>query len=324
MTTSLTLPIAPEAPWLAPLAGFSDLPFRLLCREHGCRAAVTEMVSAKGLCYESAGTDELLETLPEDQPLVVQLFGSEIEYIERAMHTLKERGFQYFDLNAGCPVKKVVKTGSGAAMHKTPELLEAIARRMAEIAPGSTGVKFRRGWADGEENYIEIGKRLEDAGAAWVALHPRYAKQGYGGTAQWSCLARLREAITIPIIASGDLFSAEDGTRCIQETGVTGVMFARGALYGPQIFSDYMALLAGKQPAKRTGVEIAAIIRKHAQLARTYLPDRKALLKMRTVVPRYVRHMDGAKQIRARLVRLNDWAELEEILNDFLGNPCHP
>lgn len=312
------LPIAPDRPWLAPLAGFSDLAFRLLCREHGAAAAVTEMVSAKGTCYGGPGTGDLLDTDPADEPLVVQLFGSEVEYVERAMGLLMERGFAYFDFNAGCPVRKVNKTGAGAALLRDPERLEAIARRMAELAPGRTGVKFRRGWTDGEDNYLEIGRRLEDAGAAWVALHPRTARQGYSGTADWSCLRSLVPTLSIPVLASGDLFTAADAARCVRETGVSGVMFARGALYGPAIFREYTALVRGRTPPERTPEELGRAIRRHAELARTFLPERKALLKMRTIVPRYVRHMPGARALRSRIVHCASWDELTAMTAEFL------
>ncbi|BBD07981.1 tRNA dihydrouridine synthase [Desulfovibrio ferrophilus] len=319
MNSTSTLSIAPDAPWLAPLAGYSDLSFRLLCRENGCRVAVTEMVSAKGLCYDSRGTSELLKTTPEDSPLVVQLFGSEIEFIERAMHTLMEQGVRYFDLNAGCPVRKVIKTGCGASLHTNVGLLESIAERMAKIAgPGNCGVKFRRGWVAGEDNYLDIGKRLQDAGTAWVALHPRTAKQGYAGEADWSCLKELSNTIDIPVIASGDLITAEDGVRCIRETGVQGVMFARGALYGPTIFNDYLTLLRGEVLPPRTGQDLAKVILRHAELSREHLPERKALLKMRSIVPRYVRHNPGVRKLRTQLINCDSWEELESMVLDFL------
>lgn len=322
-TPPAALPIAPDKPWLAPLAGFSDLAFRLLCREHGAAAAVTEMVSAKGTCYGGPGTGDLLLTNDDDQPLVVQLFGAEAEFIERAMEQLMERGFKWFDLNSGCPVRKVNKTGAGAALMQDPDRMVEIARRMAALAPGRTGVKFRRGWADGEDNYMETGHRLEDAGAAWVALHPRTARQGYSGQADWSCTRELAGALSIPVIASGDLFTAEDAVRCVRETGVSGVMFARGALYGPAIFEEYIALIRGEEPPTRTPQALGEAIRRHAELARSFLPERKALLKMRTIVPRYVRHMPGARALRSRIVHCTAWDELEGMVDAFLTAADH-
>ncbi|WP_462327788.1 tRNA dihydrouridine synthase [Desulfobaculum sp.] len=311
--------IAKDTPWLAPLAGYSDLPFRLLCREHGCKIACTEMVSAKGLVYGGPGTGNLLDTTPDDQPLVVQLFGNEPEFIEKAMVPLLEQGFEYFDLNSGCPVKKVNKTGAGAALHKDVDRLEALVSTMSRLAPGKTGVKFRRGWAAGEDNYLEVGKRMEQAGASWMTLHPRYARQGYSGTAHWDALRELQQAVSVPVIASGDLFSAEDAVRCLDETGVAGLMFARGALYSPFIFTRFAAMMRGEDAPMPTGDDIAAMIRRHAQLAREYFPERKALVKMRTIVPRYVRDLPGARILRSRVVGCQSWEELDDIVVEFLA-----
>lgn len=312
--------IAADSPWLAPLAGYSDLPFRLLCREYGCKVACTEMVSAKGLVYGGPGTGNLLDTVPEDSPLVVQLFGNEPEFFEKAMDILLERGFKYFDLNAGCPVKKVTKTGAGSGLHKDLDRLESIIRVMHDKAPGNSGVKFRLGWDGEEENYLEVGKRVEQAGAAWVSFHPRYARQGYAGTANWDALAQLKQAVTVPVIASGDLFTAADAQRCIAETGVDGVMFARGALYAPYVFDEYSTLLRGETPAPQTGEMLAAMISRHAKLIQEHFPGKKALVKMRTIVPRYVRNMPGARILRSQVVACDSWEALSDCVHEFL---CH-
>ncbi len=314
------LPITPATPWLAPLAGYSDLPFRLLCRKFGCSVAVTEMVSAKGLCYGGPGTENLLQTSPEDTPLVIQLFGDDPVIIKDAMQILMEQGFLYFDFNAGCPVRKVIKTGAGAAMAKTPELLARIARDMAELAPGRTGVKMRRGWTAGEDNYLTVGKALEEAGAAWVSLHPRTARQGYSGEADWLCLKKLKKSISIPVIASGDLFSAGKAQECITQTGVDAVMFARGALYDPQIFKDFLCLLKGIPASPRSTLELAATINSHIDFAEKSLPQKRVLLKMRGIIPRYVRHTAGAKALRSHIVRCTSLEELKSLVLHFLQN----
>lgn len=309
-------PIGPAAPWLAPMAGFTDLPFRLLCRERGCAAAVTEMVSAKGLCFDSKGTVDLLATRPEDAPVIVQLFGSEEECLKRAMDILLERGFAYFDLNAGCPAPKVVKTGAGAALLKKPALLARLAAVMAERAGrGRAGVKLRLGSSPENPVYLDLPARLEDAGAAWLALHPRFTSQGFSGKADRKALALFKQACRVPVIASGDLFTASDAAACLRETGVDGVMFARGALYDPGVFSRLLRLLEG-DPSGETnasGPEITATIRRHAELARRYGSGRRSLLKMRTAAPRYIRDLPGSRLLRVRLCRCNSWEELEDI-----------
>ena len=230
------LPFSPDAPWLAPLAGFSDLPFRLLCRELGAAAAVTEMVSAKGLFYDSRNTRRLLATHPDDAPLVVQLFGAEPEYLRRAVRELAGDGYAFFDLNCGCSVRKVVKTGAGAALLGDPERLVACAAAMAEAAgPGKVGVKLRLGPKPPDFTALPLAERLAGAGIAWLALHPRHASQGFSGTADVDKLAAFVAASPLPVLASGDLMTAEDAVTRLGATGAAGAMYARGALCDPRV-----------------------------------------------------------------------------------------
>ena len=335
-------PIGPDAPWLAPLAGFSDLPFRLLCREQGAAVACTEMVSAKGLIYGLRqkscpisgsmngpinGTEELLITVPEDTPLVVQLFGEDAAFVAAAVEELQGRGFRYFDLNMGCSVPKVTKTGAGAALLKDPERAEAVASAFLEKAgPGRAGCKIRLGWDNRWPVYLDLARRLADAGAAWITLHPRYARQGFSGKADVKALELLARAVDIPVMASGDLFSAEDAVARL-ETGIRGVMFARGAMNNPAIFRRYLALRRAEElPEALPAHELHALIARHAELARALTPGRPgksgcapALLKMRTVVPRYVRHLPGIRHLRQALTHCGDWDELDRILQQYFS-----
>lgn len=325
-------PIHPDAPWLAPLAGFSDLPLRLLCREQGAAVACTEMVSAKGLIYglrqrkgPLSGTEELLSTTPDDQPLVVQLFGEDPEFIIPAVEELRERGFTWFDLNMGCSVPKVTKTGAGAALLRDPEQAVKVAGALFKAAgPGKAGCKIRLGWSADAPIYQDLGKALEQAGAAWITMHPRFARQGFSGSCDNKALETLVASVGIPVIASGDLFTAADAVKRL-ETGVASVMFARGALASPAIFSRYAALRKGSPlPDALPADELLALIRRHAVLAKELTPGRPgrtglapALLKMRTVVPRYVRHLPGIKQLRLALAHCTGWEELDALLHDF-------
>ena len=189
-----SLPFDREHPWLAPLAGYSDLPFRLLCRQYGAAVCVTEMVSAKGLVYRSPGTGELLQSLPEDQPLVVQLFGAEASFLQRAVEMLRDVGYGWFDLNMGCSVAKVLKQGAGAAMlGDVPNALE-VARAMLQAAgPGRVGFKIRLGLDSQRHVWRDLSLRLQDLGAGWITLHPRTARQGFGGEAAHEVLAELKD-----------------------------------------------------------------------------------------------------------------------------------
>ncbi|WP_300908550.1 tRNA-dihydrouridine synthase family protein [uncultured Desulfovibrio sp.] len=314
-----SLAFGPDRPWLAPLAGYSDLPFRLLCREYGAAVCVTEMVSAKGLVYHSPGTGELLASLPEDQPLVVQLFGAEADFLRRAVAMLREAGYGWFDLNMGCSVPKVLRQGAGAAMLGDMKNSLAVARAMLEESgPGRVGFKLRLGLDDARPVLPDLALRLEDLGAGWLTLHPRTARQGFGGAADWQALARLAPRLSLPLLASGDLFSAADGLRCLEQTGATGVMYARGAMHDPAIFAAHLALCRGEKPAQATPAVLRAMILRHMELARALCPGRAALWKMRSVVPRYVRALPGARALRQQLCRCTEWGELTEALENFL------
>ncbi len=304
------LPIAPHSPWLAPLAGYSNLPFRLLCREYGCAVAVTEMVSAKGLVLGSPGTAGLLATCANDHPLVVQLFGAEPEILGQAVIRLKMQGVQWFDLNAGCPVPKVVKTGAGAALLRDLGRLAACAEAMVHAAGrGTVGVKLRLGWSEEALVYATASAHLESLGVGWITLHPRTATQGFSGQARWEHLTQLKQATALPVLASGDLFTAEDGLRCLETTGVDGVMFARGAMAGPDIFARYLALFHGTPAPPRDVAAIHTMVARLAELHTRWGSPRQGLLQLRTLAPRFFRGLDHARAIRAQLMTCRSWEE---------------
>ncbi len=308
--------ITPDSPWLAPLAGYSDLPFRLLSRRYGCSVCCSEMVSVKGLAFKNSGTRRLISTCPEDDPMVLQLFGSEAQFFEPVMEKLIGMGFRNFDLNAGCPVRKVLKSGSGVQLMQDLDKLVSLAAIMVEKTNehpegGRVGVKFRLGFDKGENVYIDLGKRLEDIGVDWVTLHPRYGRQMFAGRADWKKLTLLKKEISIPVIGSGDLFKAEDGVRCIDETGIDAVMFARGALYDPSIFARFTALRRGEDPPVRDGVLLAEIVREHIRLTRQFEGDSRSFRKIRSIIPRYAKGLRGIRALRSSLLQCRDWEELE-------------
>jgi tRNA-dihydrouridine synthase B len=213
----------------------------------------------------------------------------------------------------------VVKTGAGAALMENPALLAESAGAMVRAAgQGKVGVKMRLGSMPGRETFIEAAARLRDAGAAWLTLHPRHASQGYSGTADWSSIRELTSATDLPVIASGDLMTAEQADRCLGETGASAVMFARGALRDPAVFRRLRELRAGIPPQPRSAGEIIELVLRHAELARTHAPGRRALLKMRTAVPKYVKGFQEASIMRKELVRIDSWRELEDLLRNRL------
>lgn len=319
--TCTSLPFSPDTPWLAPLAGWSDLPFRLLCREAGASVCCTEMISAKGLIYKSPGTAELLATVPDDTPLVAQLFGAEASFMEEAVYRLQERGFQWFDCNMGCSVPKVTRTGAGAAMCRDLDNALQVGEALIRAAgKGHVGFKLRLGWdASGPdaETWRILAPELAGLGAGWLTLHPRTAKQGFSGSARHSALKELKALVSIPVVASGDLMCAEDGIRCLRETGVDTVMYARGALRDPGIFTAHRILWNGGIPEKASVSAILERIRHHAHLATKLTSERAALLKMRTIVPRYVHDIEGVKQLRLDVIACRNWEDFAAALQRF-------
>lgn len=314
--------MTPDAPWLAPLAGYSDLAFRLLCREQGAAGCFTEMISAKGLLHASPGTGELLRTHALDTPLVVQLFGEDPQNLARATDMLLDRGFTHFDLNMGCSVPKVTRGGAGAALLRdVPRALSAARAMIAAAGKGRVGFKLRLGWERPSAVWHELGPALAEAGAGWISLHPRFARQGFTGGADWSVFPRLAALLPVPLIASGDLFTAADGLRCLGQGGPGCVMYARGALRDPAVFSAHRALAAGRMPEAPTGAGLRRIIERHAELIRAYggRGEKSALLRMRSVVPRYASRLPGARVLRQRLCACGSWTEFDDIMEAFFS-----
>lgn len=312
----------PDKPWLAPLAGYSDLPFRLLCREFGAAVAVTEMISARGLVHGAPATAALLANVPRDAPLVVQLFGSEPEIIALAMRGLRKLGYNNFDFNVGCPVRKVFRQHSGAALLDDKDLLLEIARaiicaaseELPDLPPARVGFKMRSGTRPEKLVLPDLALALEDLGANWLTVHPRFASQGYGGFANWEHIAKLARRASIPVLASGDLASAERGMECLAQTGASGLMYARGALYNPAIFEDHASLAQGVKPVENSLERVAGIIRRHIALARTHDYRGRGFVKMRSLIPRYVRAFGGAQELRLEICKCANWGELENLL----------
>lgn len=311
------LPVSPQSPWLAPMAGFTDLPFRMLCRAYGCSVACTEMISAKGLLHANKGTVQLLHTSPGDDPLMVQLFGSDPETISLAARGLREKGFSFFDLNCGCAIKKVTKTGSGAALLMHPQLLLRVAGEFIDAAgQGKAGFKLRLGWDKESRNYLDIALRLEEMGAGWITLHPRYAAQKFSGKAEWEALTELQKKLTIPLIASGDLFTASDAVRCLELTGADAVMFARGALQDPLVFTRYRNMLRREKETSPVP-DMTAVLEDLVAAYQKYDPGGGGLLKLRTLGPRIIRDIPGAGSFRKRICGCRTWEEVLVLVREL-------
>lgn len=305
-----------QNPWLAPLAGYSDMAMRLLCRQYGAKVCVTEMISAKGIVYGGKNTRNLLQTSKEESPLIVQIFGGEADYLKDAMTQIQDMGFEYFDINMGCSVPKVVKTGAGAAMLKDIDNLFKCAEAVITQSKGKTGFKIRLGYEMHNPIWQEIVPTLCQMGALYIALHPRYARQLFSGKANWDALKELKALSSVPVIASGDLLSAQDAKNCIEQTGVDSLMFARGALANPAVFKEYLALINNEEVPERTLDDAYRMVLDYADLCKTHFPER-SLPRMRAFVPRILHYFHNVSHLRKAITDIDSWDEFYTIMFTF-------
>ncbi len=302
---------------LAPMAGVTDLPFRLLCKEQGCDVMVTEMISAKALYYGNKNTIPLMQTSEQEKPIGFQLFGSDPSLMADMASKVEsmDMGFAYIDINMGCPVPKIVNNHEGSSLMLQPELASEIVRKMSDAVKLPVTVKIRKGFDSKHENAAEFAKRLADSGAAAIAVHGRTREQYYAGQADWDAIRDVKKAVDIPVIANGDIFSGQDAVRILDHTGCDGVMIGRGAKGNPWIFREVKAALRGEEiPEHPAEAEILQMLLRHARLNIEYKGEFTGIREMRKHAAWYTTGLHGSSRFRDLVNHINRYDEFEQLV----------
>ncbi len=301
---------------LAPMAGVTDLPFRVLCREQGAGCVVTEMVSAKAVLYNNKNTRELLQIDPAERPAAVQLFGSEPDIMAEIAARLEEGPYDYIDVNMGCPVPKIVNNGEGSALMKNPERAKEVLTAMVKAVKKPVTVKFRKGFNDLSVNAVEFAKMAESCGVAAVAVHGRTREQYYSGKADWDIIRQVKEAVRIPVIGNGDIFTPEDAGRMLKETGCDGIMVARGAKGNPWLFGRINHYLdTGEVLPGPSMAEIKAMILRHGRMLVRFKGEGVAMREMRGHMAWYTKGMPHSATLRNEINQVETLEGFVELLD---------
>lgn len=299
---------------LAPMAGVTDLPFRLLCKEHGVGLVCMEMVSAKAIYYKNKNTEQLLEIYPQERPVSLQLFGSDADIIAEMAAKIEDRPFDILDFNMGCPVPKVVNNGEGSALMKNPKLVEEILTKLVRAVKKPVTVKIRKGFDEEHVNAVEIARIAESCGVAAVAVHGRTRQQYYSGHADWDIIRQVKEAVQIPVIGNGDLHTAEDVCRMKEQTGCDGFMIGRGAQGNPWIFEQILHKLeTGEDLPRPTVQEVTEMVLRHARLQVEIKGEYTGMREIRKHAAWYTAGYRNSSKLRGKINEVETIQQLEEL-----------
>ncbi len=309
----LDLPLA-----LAPMAGITDLPYRVLCKEMGAALTVSEMVSAKALLFKNEKTEAMLAIAPAERPTAIQLFGSVPEELGEAARIVEARGADIIDFNMGCPVTKIVSNGEGSALMRQPKLAAAIFKALVKAVKVPVTVKMRAGWSEEEINAPYLATLAQEAGVAAVTIHGRTRGQFYSGKADWQIIKAVKEKVQIPVFGNGDIFSAQDALAMRQETGCDGIMVGRGAEGNPWIFREIAAALLGKAAPERPTVEERfSLMDRHLRALIEFKGERVALREMRHHGTAYIKGLAHAANYKNRLNQITSYQGFQELLEEY-------
>ena len=302
---------------LAPMAGVSDLPFRLLCREQGAGLVCMEMVSAKAILYKNRNTEELLTIDPKEHPVSLQLFGSDPDIISEIAKQIEERPFDILDLNMGCPVPKVVNNGDGSALMKNPRLAGEIIEKTARAIKKPLTVKIRKGFDDAHVNAVELAHIAQESGAAAVAVHGRTREQYYAGHADWDIIRQVKEAVSIPVIGNGDIRTPEDVAAMAEQTGCDGYMIARGAEGNPWIFRQILHYFeTGEHLSRPDFSEMTEMLLRHAKMQIDCKGDYTGIREIRKHAAWYTAGYRNSSKLRGRINEVENYEQLEALFRE--------
>ncbi len=305
--------------FLSPMAGVTDLPFRLICKEQNCGMLYTEMINAKALCYDDENTKKMLKIEEAEHPVAVQIFGSDPEFMGRAAEIMNEYPNEILDINMGCPAPKVIKNGDGSALMKNPKLAEEVLKAVVKNSKKPVTLKIRKGWDDNSINAVEIAKIAEASGISALAIHGRTREQYYSGKADWNIIAEIKNNIGIPVIGNGDVFSVEDARNMLDKTNCDAIMIGRGAQGNPWIFkriNHYMQ--TGEilpEPALEEKINTAI---KHLDLAVKEHGEYIAVREMRKHIAWYLKGLRNSARIRDEINKIESHQEVVNRLNEYM------
>ncbi|HBH0100631.1 TPA: tRNA dihydrouridine synthase DusB [Clostridioides difficile] len=305
--------------FLSPMAGVTDLPFRLICKEQGCGLLYTEMINGKALCYYDENTKKMLKIEEEEHPVAVQIFGSEPEFMGRAAEIMNDYSNEILDINMGCPAPKVVKNGDGSALMKNPKLAEEVLRAVVKNSKKPVTLKIRKGWDDNSVNAVEIAKIAEDCGISALAIHGRTREQFYTGKADWDIIAEIKKNLSIPVIGNGDVFTIEDSINMLDKTGCDAIMIGRGAQGNPWIFkriNHYMN--TGEILPEPTLNEKISTAIKHLKLAVEEHGEYVAVREMRKHIAWYLKGLRNSAKLRDEINKIEDYQEVVSKLEYYM------